>query len=243
MIKIIYRACDLVNSVHGGSHCRPMNLSKKDIISISSLSLKDCLKDIQHEFYIIGDRVSEQTKLSLIENLNPKNVYFHTNELGNMGVFLESSKLAMTFDDNDIIFFAEDDYLYDSSVFYTRLKDFIDFADLNISLPWFIHPTDYPDQYSHFLSRNYIHQTKSGYWREVSHTTGSFICYKKYYKMFNTFIDECYLNRSADQGMSSLFKDKALCYSPIPSIGTHLHLGTMPEYVNWNSLILKYLIK
>jgi hypothetical protein len=64
VLKIIYRACDLIESVNG-FNVRPFNLSKKDIIKISSLSLSESILDMDHEVHIIGDRISEEIELFL----------------------------------------------------------------------------------------------------------------------------------------------------------------------------------
>jgi hypothetical protein len=239
VLKVIYRACDLVESVNG-SKVRPLNLNKKEIIKISSASLSDCISDIEHEVYIIGDRISEETELFLKNTFNPIHFFNSIEELGSGGSLLKSSEIASSFKDDDLIFFAEDDYLYDKNSFSKKLLDFVNFANKNFEFDWFIHPTDYPDQYTRSINRSYIFQTETGYWREVSSTTGTFLCLGKSYNKFKQYFDECFISNDKDGNLSKIFPKQALCFSPLPGIGTHLHVGTYSNYIDWNSLISKY---
>lgn len=246
MIKIIYRACDVVNSLHGSldgsANPRPFNLSKKEVIKICLRSLLDCLNSIdeEYEIHVIGDRVSKDTWDFITTNLNPKTSFNSKEALKDSGSLLKCSELAMKFDDEDFIYFVEDDYLHDKDTFWQKLKDFKNFANQNIKIPWFIHPTDYPDQYNRLLKRCYIFQTPSGYWREVANTTHTFMCYKKYYKIFVEHFRECHKEDGNDGALSEIFQKNALCFSPLPGIATHMHKGTFSNYIDWNNLIHFY---
>lgn len=242
-MKIIFRACDIINSLHistDGNNPRPFNLHKKEIIKISARSLKEAVKDKNHEFYLIGDRVSEETWSFLNNLLKPVIAFNSKDKLGDGGSLLECSKLAMTFKDEDLLYFAEDDYLHDPSTFSKKIDDFLKFADKNLSVPWFIHPTDYPDQYTRLLRRCYIFQTESGYWREVATTTHTFMTYKKHYAKFVDFFRECHAEDGNDGKLSTIFGKDALCFSPLPGVATHMHRGTYSSYVDWEFLIRKF---
>ena len=97
-MKIIFRACDLINSLHislDGNNPRPFNLPKKEIVKIAARSLKESVKDRTHEFYLIGDRVSDETWHFLKDLLNPVFSFNSKEKLGDGGSLLECSKLAM----------------------------------------------------------------------------------------------------------------------------------------------------
>lgn len=239
MLKVIYRACDIVESVNG-LNARPLGLNKKDIIKISSLSLKESILDIEHEVYIVGDRLSKEIEFFLKNTFKCVLFFNSTEELGSGGSLLKSSEIASSFSDDDLIFFAEDDYLYNKETFSKKLIDFVNFAKSNFQFDWFIHPTDYPDQYTRSVNRSYIFQTKSGYWREVSSTTGTFLCLGKSFNKFKKYFDECFISNDKDGNLSKIFPLEALCFSPLPGIGTHMHHGTYSNYVDWANLILKY---
>lgn len=240
-IKVIFRACNLVSATNGGRMSRPFLLDKDSIIKISATSIKNCLKDVNHDFVVIGDRLDKNILDFLEKTLKPSEIINSEIAIGAGGSLLKSSEVANNLEDEQIVFFFEDDYLYLDNVFFNRLQDFISFASKNIAAPWFVHPTDYPDQYTRSLDRNLIFSLPTGYWREVSSTTGTFICQAKNYKKFYSYFNECFKSDDKDGNLSKIFKKQALCFSPMPSIGTHLHIGTMPNYVDWDKEINRYL--
>ncbi len=156
--------------------------------------------------------------------------------LRNAGSLLRAYQVADKIEDPEtLIYFLEDDYLHNWTNFLPRLDDFLQFEKAyNFALPFFIHPSDYPDQYTRLLSRCYLFQTKYGYWREVCSTTGTFMCKAKTYKKFAKFLKEC----STDDGkLSTIFKKEALCFSPMPGFATHMHEGVMGNYVDWKAIL------
>jgi hypothetical protein len=240
MIRVLFRTCDNVSAVNGGDSCRPLLLKKEEILRVAANSLSQCLKNADHEVYLIGDGLRDETVSFLTGVFETENVFNSQTRLGSGGSLLAASNMVSDFNEDDIVFFAEDDYLFIPEVFSTRLLDFIKFANSEIKTPWFIHPTDYPDQYTRSFNRSYIIQTNSGYWREVSSTTGTFLCRAKDYMLFKDYFDECYNSQDKDGNLSKIFGKNALCFSPIPSIGTHLHIGTMPNYIDWETQIKKF---
>jgi hypothetical protein len=158
--------------------------------------------------------------------------------LKNEGSILRSFEVADTIqDDNSWVFFLEDDYLLDAGNFMNRFVDFLMFADsFKFALPIFVHPSDYPDQYTRLLSRNYIFQTRFGYWREVSSTTFTFLAQVKGYKHFAEHFKSCAVGAN-DGKLSSIFKKDALCFSPLPGLAAHMHEGVMSNYINWEGMV------
>jgi hypothetical protein len=137
--------------------------------------------------------------------------------------------------DNDWVYFVEDDYLHDNQFFASRISNFAEFAEKRQLLPdIFIHPTDYPDQYTRLLARNYIFQTPTGYWREVSSTTMTFMCKVRSYKKYSSHFKNCGVD---DGKLSNIFKKSALCFSPLPGVATHMHEGVMSGYIRWEDFL------
>jgi hypothetical protein len=240
-MKIVYRICDIVNSLHrgldGSDNPRPNGMSKTEVIKICARSLKDSVKNIDHKFYLIGDRVSKELWDFLINELNP---FFSENSsepLGGLGSLAKCGEIATSFNDNDLVYMVEDDYLHDADSF-SRIIDFVDFAK-QFNVPWFVHPTDYPDQYRN-PKRSYIFQTNTGYWREVSSTTFTMLFLAKNLKQFYSNFRESLIGVGDDGIFSKIFMDKAICLSPLPGIATHLHTGTYSNYIDWNKIINKY---
>lgn len=158
--------------------------------------------------------------------------------LRNQGSLLKAYEVAdgiESTDEETWVYFCEDDYLHDKSSFIPRLLDFIALAKAKaFALPVFYHPTDYPDQYTRLLSRNYLFQALTGYFREVSSTTGTYLCSLSTYRQFASWIKECTVD---DGKFSTIFKKKALCFSPLPGSATHMHEGVMSTYVDWGKAI------
>lgn len=158
--------------------------------------------------------------------------------LRNQGSLLKAYEVADGIKDGGDetwVYFCEDDYLHDKNTFIPRLLDFISLSKAKaFALPVFYHPTDYPDQYMRLLSRNYLFQALTGYFREVSSTTGTYLCALPTYKAFSQWIKECTVD---DGKFSTIFKKKALCFSPIPGSATHMHEGVMSIYVDWGQAI------
>jgi hypothetical protein len=239
MINIIYRACDIVNSLHrgldGNENPRPEGVSKSKLIKICARSLKNSLNNFDHKIYLIGDRVSDELWSFLLNELNPVFSENSTEKLGGLGSLIKCKEIVDMLNDDDFVYMLEDDYLHDEKSFY-RIFDFIEFSK-QIDTPWFIHPSDYPDQYRK-PKRSYIFQTKTGYWREVSSTTFTMMFFAKTFKQFSKNFKEACVGVGDDGIFSKIFGEEALCFSPLPGIATHMHTGTYSNYVNWD-LIFK----
>lgn len=246
-MKIIYRACETVNSVNGLP--RPWGLSKREIIELSFKSLSKAVENKPHEIHIIGDSLSEDL-ISFFKKISPEAKIESYNDLGNAKSLYKCFEKADSFSDDDLIYFCEDDYLHFYPSFHERGLAFAEFAKGN-ALDFFFHPSDYPDQYrSGNTKRSYIFALKSGHMREVSSTTFTFMCLGKTYKKHSELLKSCAMYKrfidpktkgavmsdcGADDGrFSEIFGKEALCFSPLPGIATHLHVGTTSAFVEWD---------
>ena len=81
----------------------------------------------------------------LLNELNPIYSENSTEKLGGLGSLIKCAEIAISFNDDDFVYMVEDDYLHDSKNFH-RVFDFLEFSK-QFNFPWFIHPSDYPDQY------------------------------------------------------------------------------------------------
>lgn len=245
-MKIIYRACETVHSVNGLP--RPWGLTKREIIEISFKSLSKAVENKPHEIHVIGDSLSEDL-ISFFKETCPEVKIDSYDRIGNAESLLKCFKKADSFSDDDLIYFCEDDYLHFYPSFYERSLDFVELARGN-SLDFFLHPSDYPDQYKlNQLKRSYLFALKSGHFREVSSTTFTFMCLGKTYKKHSELLKSCALYKEfmnpktkelimidcgADDGrFSKIFGKEALCLSPLPGMATHLHEGTTSPFVEW----------
>ena len=228
-MKIIFRACEKQGSVNGVP--RPWEMDKIEVLDLCFRSLHLALRGKPHEIHIIGDSLSEE-RIAFFRELEPDCFIDNHTDLGNDGSILKSFELAETFDDEDIIYFCEDDYLHIMDTFYDNIVEFLE-IHRDHEIPFFVHPTDYPDQYSRSMRRSYLICSKSCHFREVSSSTFTFLTIKKnFMKFVSKFKDSA--SNAQDGEFSKIFGEGALCFSPIPSLAAHLHVGTLPSYIPWD---------
>ncbi|NMH28387.1 hypothetical protein [Flavobacterium silvaticum] len=266
-INVIYRSCDAVNAVHNAP--RPFGLDKKTLIKVCFKSLHDSLQGFNYSITVLGDNLSAEMKefflkfdVELIEGV-----------FGNDASIRETIKIAERFNDQEWVYFCEDDYLHKPETFeqivnLIQVKDSIIPARIQFKqllrkreLTLFsmnryftkpnlvIHPCDYPDRYHQkYAAKNFIFHTQKGHWRQISDMTFTFLIevheVKKHKK---TLIKASH--RANDRYLSktlfgkSVFINTLLGVSPMPSLSTHMHIETMSPLVNWEQLVNQLLIE
>ena len=106
-------------------------------------------------------------------------------------------------------------------------------------VPLIIHSPDYPDRYEPAWKRqSFIFISKYCHWRQISNTTHTLLLQSKTIKRFEKQIKASAI-RPSDSVLSEkvygriLFKNKALCISPIHGLSTHMTYGVMTPFVDW----------
>ena len=135
--------------------------------------------------------------------------------------------------DNEIIYLCEDDYLHYNNCL-SRMKDFFE------KYPnYFCHPTDYPNLYdedTHLGSKHYkqhseIIVTHDWHWRRIKSTTMTFAfkrqLYTKYYDVFQSMTPKLFWEHMYN--IMYIFDE---CYSPIPSLCSHLEYNCLPHCID-----------
>lgn len=265
-VNIIFRTCDKINSVNGAP--RPFNLDKRTLIKICFLSLMEAVQQKNIKIIIVADDISDDLK-----NFYSKfQVEIIHGVFGNDNSLRKCFEIAKNIADDELIYFCEDDYLHVDNTFekiiefYSnanhifpgkiRLKKLLRKRELTIftlkryfSKPdLLVFPCDYPDRYSQeYLQRNYIFQTPTTFWRQISDITFSFIIessvFKKHYHIFNKSAkaaNDRYLSKKLLG--NRLFFNSLFALSPMPSLSCHMHLETMSGIVDWESIVKKQLI-
>ena len=110
-----------------------------------------------------------------------------------------------------------------------------------------IYPPDYPDRYKpQWKRQSLIFLSKHCHWRQISNTTHTFLLQSSTIKKFEKYIKLSALGPS-DAKLSEyvyvriLFRNKAICVSPIKGLSTHMTEGVMTPQVDWKSLSEKYI--
>ena len=159
--------------------------------------------------------------------------------------FLETINIirSKNFDDNQIIYFLEDDYLHRPGWCNIMLEGFI----LN---PSYLTLYDF----DYFISEGYLSEifvTKNSHWRAVPATTNTFACkYKTFLEDFN--IHQKYSSTDAikeDEGFYfskdyekfwELQKNKKYIISPIPGWSTHCDKNHLSPIIEWEKIIKSF---
>lgn len=260
-INIIFRSCDLVNAVHNAP--RPFDLDKKTLIKVCFKSLHNALQGYNYKIIVLGDNLSDEMKnfflgfdVELIEGI-----------FGNDESIRQTIKIATQFNEDEWVYFCEDDYLHTKDSF-EKIVHLIEHKDViipgkiqfkqllrkrELTLLSFkryftkpnlvIHPCDYPDRYNlKYATKNFIFHTGNSHWRQVSDTTFTFLMQVKDVIEKKSILMRA-SKRANDRYLSkalfgkTLFYNKLLCVSPMPSLSSHMHVETMSPLMNCEQLV------
>ena len=253
--SILFRACDKVESVHKVK--RPFGFNKIQTIKISFYSIYQSLSKSNYQFTIIGDDLSQEL-LDFFENFD--DVIVDNANLGSAAKSLQKQiDLALKVESDEWVYMCEDDYLHTPFAF-KYISEFIEnksqylqtsgkkknymnkiIGDLS-NTPLIIHTPDYPDRYDPPWKRlSFIFLSKYCHWRQISNTTHTLLLESSTIKKFEKYIKASAVGPS-DSKLSVkvygrvLFKNKALCVSPIKGLSSHMHEGVMTPLVDWQTI-------
>jgi len=250
--RVIFRACDAVQSLRNP---RPYGLDKKTLIKICFLSLVDALKEVNHEIFIMGDKLSDE----MMDFFGQHKVTLTNGVYGNDESIRMTFRQALKYDDNDWVYFCEDDYLHQPHAFkyidefITNREEIMAYEPRRAIFKLFvrglnkkdlfIHPPDYPDRYHRDWKRHsFIFLSKYCHWRQISHTTFTFMAQVKSLKKVEKHLfhsahtaHDGYLSRKLYGRL--LFNGRGIAVSPIPGLASHMHEHTMTPHVDWQNLI------
>jgi hypothetical protein len=244
-----------VHSVHHAP--RPFDLDKRTLIKICFLSLVRSIEGIPHRITILGDRLSDE----LLAFFRTFEVTLLNEELGNDKSILRSIQLACDSEPSEWVYFCEDDYLHVPQSFrfisdfianrpdYLHMRKAIRFkrgSERFRDVPLVVHPADYPDRYRRHERRfSLIFLSKYCHWRQISNTTFTIMAEGSTFRRFRAILEKSatgardgYLSKKMYG--ARLFRNKALCVSPIPGLATHMHQETMTPLVDWASIVEAY---
>lgn len=253
--NILFRACDKVESVHNAS--RVFGLNKIQTIKVSFYSIFKSIELLDNNFIIIGDDLSPD----LINFFNEfEGVKVENHKFGSAAKSLQKQiDLALRINEDEWVYMCEDDYLHLPHAFKyieefiqnktnylktsSKKKNYMNrvIGDLS-KIPLIIHPPDYPDRYKPEWKRlSFIFLSKYTHWRQITNTTHTFLLQSRSIKRFENEIKSSAIGPS-DSKLSEkvygriLFRNKAICVSPISGLATHMTEGVMSPLVNWEKI-------
>jgi hypothetical protein len=238
-MKICLRVSDKSSTCSGAP--RPFFVKDKAEL------LRKCGKSLLNfksasEILIFGDNLKSET-IEFYRKIIPNATILNSPDvLGNSGTFkrvIEHLKKS-NYDPDEVLLLTEDDYLYSGHSLDETVHNFYTEIAPKFNIPCFLHPTDYPDRYSDRgdLKHRLFLNNRIGYFREIKYTTFTYFCrmsdFQKMLYYIEVYVNHIPVTMCIDGLFSSIFHiEEALCFSPIPGMGAHLHQKSLPFYTDW----------
>lgn len=150
---------------------------------------------------------------------------------------------ALTFNDDDFIYFLEDDYLHLEG----SSKLLKEFAERNYTdyVTLYDHPDKYEEGYEHpnpyckdFGEKTTVFRTLNHHWKITNSTTNTFAAFVDVLKRDK---DIMWKNTSGQfaydfRRFLELYENKIFLSSPIPSMSTHCEIKNLAPFINWSEI-------
>ena len=217
-------------------------ITKEDLISTCLLSLRESilyfLKDnkLDISLHLISDNSNEifdQQLYNMIDNNSFKVISKKTSISGNRGSYLECCNEAENAE--DLIFFIEDDYLFEQHCLEEML---ITFSRLSTILEEdvIMCPSDYNFFYDSQYATN-VFIGKKHRWRIVGETLLTFMFSRETFQKNKDFIRKVgeTINEPFEKPLHDLYKKKK-CLAPINTLSYHISRGVPSVNEDWITL-------
>ncbi len=204
------------------------DIDKKTLISVCLISLNNAIdeflkkNDLKVNLHLIADNSNEEFDNLLIKLINSKkiDVFKHNSKIkGNRGSYLECCDQAEKAE--DLIFFVEDDYLFEEHsineclLTYSRICSLLDSEII-------LCPSDYPFFYDSLYKTSLFIGNKHR-WRNVGETLLTFMYSKSIFNKYKKEIREVgeKVNEPFEKPLHGIYKN-VLCLAPIKSLSYHI---------------------
>lgn len=222
-MTILYKICLFEDRLKKHGICPIANSMSELIFTCLTSLLKQMTSEDEIVFFCDGeDCISQLTNLCENYKVNYKYKIFNYKSASKINyettIYINSNEIQ------DQIYICEDDYLHFDCALI-KIKEF-----LNKYPNYFCHPIDYPNLYetdSRFVYDSQIILTNTHHWRSIKNTTYTFAFTKCLYKLhIRTFniIKDCTYD---EHGINLLYVFNK-CFSPIPSLTSHITNGGIP---------------
>lgn len=228
-IHLFYRICDF-----GYPKQKPDYITKENCLKNAIISFP--LNRVN--WHIVADNVCDETYQMILKYV-PEELVERVSVGHGAGTFRMVYRKALELQDNDLIYFLEDDYLHQPE----SLDCLIDCAKCNYED--YITLYDHPDKYDYFggysllFSKRELYFTGSHHWKTTSSTTMTFASFvdvlKRDQKVFMRWTETKHPYDFQLFVELFLFK-KARLLSPIPSLSTHGETQYLAPGIDWESL-------
>ena len=237
-MKIIYRISDT-----GYNKIKPAYVNNYDCLQNAIVNAYS-LVDRKNDWFIIADNISEKTKNEIIEmhGFTKENIDYVSVGHG-AGTFNLALDKALTFDDEEIVYFLENDYLHKENYDIILQEAFTCGAD-------YVTLYDHPDKYipgsrggnphvdEDGGEYTKVYVSKSCHWKLTNSTTMTFAAKVKTLKE-----DEDILRKWTSEAYPDEFKmflelrDKGRALlSSLPGYSTHGEINWLSPIIDWSNV-------
>lgn len=227
---IIYRISD-----SGYNKVKPLYIN-------NSNCLKNAVRNFgskENTWIIIADNVSEKT-LDSIHSIVPQNTNVKQVSVGHgAGTFNIALDIALTYSDNEIIYFLENDYLHrdnSEAVLIEGISTGSDYVSL------YDHPDKYIDGANPYVESGgevtRVIMSNSSHWKLTNSTTMTFASKVETLREDETILRE-YTSQSYPRDFEMFLKlrDKGrTLITPIPGYSTHGESNWLSPLINWENI-------
>lgn len=202
------------------------------------------LSDSTFELVVFDDHSDENTIKELKDNLSIakfKTQLIHLETRGIMPSILRCYEHGKEFG-QEFVYFAQDDYLYDTTAIYDMVTTLID-TTLKLGNFTSIYPYDDPYKYipENTAVTSHIIRHRGRHWRTLPMTASCFMTHIKVIKdnwdLFEAMGKHEVTTKMEDETINQLFRTRGYyLFVPIPSLALHMQYDTeMDDQINWQS--------
>ena len=218
------------------------NINKETLICVCLLSLKVSIlkflnnNNMKVNLHLVSDNSNDKFDDHVLNFMRDAKIeiFLHKSKIsGNRGSFLECCDQAENA--NDLIFFIEDDYLFDEDCIDEMLTTYSRISSI-LKKDIFICPSDYPFFYDSLYSTNIL-LGKNYRWRSVGETLLTFMFSKNIYKEYKNLVRLVgeKENKPFEKPLHEIYT-KELCIAPIGTLSHHISRNVPSVIEDWTKL-------
>ena len=237
-------------------HKRYCGASKSEIQRRCTLSLiesvnyaKELFLDYNFELVVYDDHSDELAIQELKNNLNIatfKTEFISLETHGIMPSILKCYEHGRDYG-KEIVYFAQDDYLYEQSAIYEMISTLI-FTSEQLQNYTSIYPFNDPYRYNptNVGVQSHIILGEKRYWRTQTGTASCFMTHvhliKKEWDLFEAMGKHAVDNKMEDETINKLWNERGYyLFVPIPSVALHMQYESEKDpFINWKEWWDKY---
>jgi glycosyltransferase involved in cell wall biosynthesis len=210
---------------------------------------KELLKEAEFELVVFDDHSDDETIDELKKNLNIatfKTQLIHLETHGIMPSILRCYEHGRDHG-RDIVYFAQDDYLYDTKCIYDMIMTMY-MTSNNLGNFTCIYPYDDPYKYipENTAVQSHIIRNQGRHWRTLPMTASCFMVHHqvltKEWDLFEAMGKSRVHAKMEDNSINQLFRTRGYyLFVPIPSLALHMQYDTeMDDQIDWRKWWDKY---